>query len=72
MVDNRGNAYRTRGAITAAIVLIGAVVAMLAYFAAGLGALTAAVVALFLAVPYLREQSKSSFRAAAKKKGGDR
>ena len=42
MVDNRGNAYRTRGAITAAIVLIGAVVAMLAYFAAGLGALTAA------------------------------
>ena len=33
---------------------------------------TAAVVALFLAVPYLREQSKSSFRAAAKKKGGDR
>ncbi len=32
---------------------------------------TAAVVALFLAVPYLREQSKSSFRAAAKK-GGDR
>ena len=42
MVDNRGNAYRTRGAVTAAIVLIGAVVAMLAYFAAGLGALTAA------------------------------
>ncbi len=40
MVDNRGNAYRTRGAITAAIVLIGAVVAMLAYFAAGLGGLT--------------------------------
>ena len=40
MVDNRGNAYRTRGAISAAIVLIGAVVAMLAYFAAGLSALT--------------------------------
>jgi len=33
---------------------------------------TAAVVALFLAVPYLREQRKSSFRAAGKNKGGDR
>ena len=41
MVDNRGNAYRTRGAISAAIVLIGAVVAMLAYFAAGVGGITA-------------------------------
>jgi len=30
---------------------------------------TAAVVALFLAVPYLREQSRSSFRAAGKKGG---
>ena len=40
MVDNRGNAYRTRGAISAAIVLIGAVVAMLAYFAVGVGGIT--------------------------------
>ena len=40
MVDNRGNAYRTRGAISAAIVLIGAAVAMLAYFAAGVSGLT--------------------------------
>ena len=42
MVDNRGNAYRTRAAITAGIVLIGAAVAILAYFAAGLGAAAAA------------------------------
>jgi membrane protein YdbS with pleckstrin-like domain len=48
MVDNRGNAYRTRGAISAAIVLIGAVVAMLAYFAAGVGGITA--LGIFVAI----------------------
>ena len=41
MVDNRGNAYRTRAALTAGIVLIGAAVALIAYMAAGLALLSA-------------------------------
>ena len=41
MVDNRGNAYRTRAALTAGIVLIGAAVALIAYKAAGLALLSA-------------------------------
>ncbi len=39
MVDNRGNAYRTRAALTAGIALIGLAVAILGYFALDLGAL---------------------------------
>ena len=36
MVDNKGNAYRTRGALTLGIVIIGLAVMILAYFAAKL------------------------------------
>lgn len=46
MVDNKGNMYRTRGALTLGIAIIGIAVALLAYFAANVGA--APAVGIFL------------------------
>lgn len=46
MVDNKGNMYRTRGALTLGIAIIGIAVALLAFFAANVGALPA--VGIFL------------------------
>ena len=48
MVDNKGNLYRTNGAITGAIVLIGFAVAMIVYFATDAGIIPSAGVFLLI------------------------